>query len=188
MRPQVIPHPSLGDKLRRAVWNAVWLILYRPSPIPLHGWRRLLLRLFGATISGGARPYPSARIWAPWNFEMGAGSTIGPRSEIYSVARVTLGPWSVVSQRAYLCTASHDIHAPGFALTAAPIAVGRNAWVAADAFIGPGVTLADGAVAAARAVVIKDVDRNVIVGGNPAVPVGKCGLADFADGSMRPGG
>ena len=119
---------------------------------------------------------------------MGQGSTLGPRSEIYSVAQVTLGPWSVVSQRAYLCTASHDIHAPGFALTAAPIAVGRNAWVAADAFIGPGVTLADGAVAAARAVVVKDVDRNIIVGGNPAAAIGACGLADFADGSVRPGG
>jgi putative colanic acid biosynthesis acetyltransferase WcaF len=188
MRPVVIPHPSLGDKARRAMWNAVWLILYRPSPIPLHGWRRFLLRLFGAQIGAQTRPYPSARIWAPWNFAMGQGSTLGPRSEIYSVAQVTLGPWSVVSQRAYLCTASHDIHAPGFALTAAPIAIGRNAWVAADAFIGPGVTLADGAVAAARAGVVKDVDRNIIVGGNPATPIGECGLADFADGSVKPGG
>jgi len=188
MRPVVIPHPSFGDKVRRALWNAVWLLLYRPSPIPLHGWRRVLLRAFGAKIGSQTRPYPSARIWAPWNFEMGEGSTLGPRSEIYSVARVTLGPWSVVSQRAYLCTASHDIHAPGFALTAAPIAIGRNAWVAADAFVGPGVTLADGAVAAARAVVVKDVDRNIIVGGNPATPIGECSLADFADGSVKPGG
>ncbi|HZG32997.1 MAG TPA: putative colanic acid biosynthesis acetyltransferase [Sphingopyxis sp.] len=188
MRPAVIPHPSLGDKLRRAIWNAAWLLLYRPSPIPLHGWRRFLLRRFGADVGARARPYPSARIWAPWNFAMGEGSTVGPRSEVYCVARVTLGPWSVVSQRAYLCTASHDIHAPGFALTAAPIAIGRNAWVAADAFVGPGVTLAEGAVAAARAVVVKDVERNVIVGGNPAGPIGACALADFADGSMRPGG
>jgi len=188
MRPVVILHPSFGDKVRRALWNAVWLLLYRPSPIPLHGWRRVLLRAFGAKIGSQTRPYPSARIWAPWNFEMGEGSTLGPRSEIYSVARVTLGPWSVVSQRAYLCTASHDIHAPGFALTAAPIAIGRNAWVAADAFVGPGVTLADGAVAAARAVVVKDVARNVIVGGNPAAPIGSSSLADFADGSVRPGG
>lgn len=188
MRPVVIPHPSLGDKLRRAVWNGVWLLLYRPSPIPLHSWRRFLLRLFGAAIGPKTLPYPSARIWAPWNLAMGEGSCIGPRSEIYTVAKVTLGPWSIVSQRAYLCTASHDIHAPGFALTAAPIVIGRNAWVAADAFIGPGVTLADGAVAAARAVVVKDVERNIIVGGNPAAPVGESSLADFADGSVRPGG
>ena len=56
MRPVVIPHPSLGDKLRRALWNAAWLFLYRPSPIPLHGWRRVLLRAFGATIGPQARP------------------------------------------------------------------------------------------------------------------------------------
>lgn len=173
----------MSDRLRRAVWGAVWLLFYRPSPVLLHGWRRFLLRIFGAKIGASAHPYPSARIWAPWNLVMGEGSCLGAASETYNVARVTLEPWSIVSQRAYLCTASHEIRDPGFALMAAPIVIGRNAWVAASAFIGPGVHLADGAVAAASAVVTKDVAEDVVVGGNPAMPISTGQLSKFDRGA-----
>lgn len=63
-------HLTAGNKFMRAVWGLVWLGLYRPSPVPLHAWRRFLLRLFGAKIGAGAHPYPSSRIWAPWNLVM----------------------------------------------------------------------------------------------------------------------
>lgn len=175
----LVPHPTLSNKLRRALWRAAWLTLFLPSPTPLHGWRCFLLRLFGATVDRRAHPYPSARIWAPWNLVMRQGSCIGPHSEVYNVALVTLEPWAIVSQRAYLCTASHEIHKAGFALLAAPILLRRNAWVAADAYIGPGVTLSEGAIAAARAVVVKDVPADVIVAGNPAMPIGAAKLSSF---------
>ena len=99
---------------------------------------------------------------------MEQGSCLGLASECYNVARVTLRRDAIVSQRAYLCTASHDIDAADFALTAMPIEIGPGAWVAADAFIGPGVTLGADAVAAARAVVTRDVAERVVVAGNPA--------------------
>jgi putative colanic acid biosynthesis acetyltransferase WcaF len=160
--------PNTRDRLRRYAWQWAWLLLFRPSPVPLHGWRRWLLRCFGAKVGARAHPYPSARIWAPWNLTMEAGSCLGLASDCYNVARVTLRRDAIVSQRAYLCTASHDIDAADFALTAEPIEIGPGAWVAADAFIGPGVTMAANAVAAARAVVTKDVAVGVVVAGNPA--------------------
>ncbi len=61
--PLRVKHLSPGNKLARALWNCVWLLLYRPSPVPLHGWRRWLLRLFGAKFGRGAHPYPSAKVW-----------------------------------------------------------------------------------------------------------------------------
>ncbi len=183
MRCEIIPPPNTADRLRRALWNLVWLIAFRPSPIPFHGWRRWLLRRFGARVGAGAHPYPSARIWAPWNLDMGEGSCLGLGSETYNVARVTLSSGAIVSQRAYLCTASHDVHNPGFALIAAPIVIGHNAWVAASAFIGPGIKLGPGAIAAASAVVTRDVAADVIVGGNPARPIGEGSLSQF----NRPG-
>jgi putative colanic acid biosynthesis acetyltransferase WcaF len=167
-----MPRPDFADRLRRALWSAVWMLLFRPSPILLHSWRCLLLRLFGADIRGRALPYPSARIWAPWNLTMMDGSCLGSGSECYNVARVTLHPHSIVSQRAYLCTASHDLVEPGFALTAAPIAIGPYAWVAASAFVGPGVELGEYAMVAACAVAIRDVPAGQIVGGNPAKAIG----------------
>ena len=160
--------PNTADRLRRYAWQWAWLLLFRPSPVLLHGWRCWLLRRFGARIGPRAHPYPTARIWAPWNLVMEEGACLGLASDCYNVARVTLRRDAIVSQRAYLCTASHDIDAADFALTAEPIEIGPGAWVAADAFIGPGVTLGANAVAAARAVVVRDVAPGAVVVGNPA--------------------
>ncbi|MGE0470487.1 MAG: putative colanic acid biosynthesis acetyltransferase [Nitrospira sp.] len=159
---------TTGDRARRVLWSAVWWLAYRPSPRVLHGWRRFLLRLLGARIEHGAHPYPSARIWAPWNLTMGEGSCLGDYVWCYSVDRVTLEPYATVSQYSFLCTASHDYRVDGMPLITAPITIGRHAWVAADAFIGPGVTVGERAVVGARASVFRHVDPWTVVGGNPA--------------------
>ena len=163
-----IPPPNFADRVRRATWQIVWLLLYRPTPNPLHGWRRFLLRCFGAKVGAGAHPYPSARVWAPWNLTMEADSCLANECDCYNVAPVILRRNCIVSQKAYLCTASHDAADPGFALTGAPIEIGPYAWVAAAAFVGPGVTVGAGAIAAAQAVVIRDVAAGTVVAGNPA--------------------
>ncbi len=168
-----VPCPGISDKLRRSAWLFVEAVFYRLSPVPLHGWRRFLLRCFGASVGSGSHPYPSARVWAPWNLAMGAGSCLGPKVICYSVAQVTLEPQSVVSQGAHLCSATHDHRDPDFPLVVGPITIGCEAWVAADAFVGPGVTIGARAVAGARAVVVKDVAPGLIVAGNPARVVSK---------------
>ncbi|MEE9211386.1 MAG: hypothetical protein V3U29_01905, partial [Phycisphaeraceae bacterium] len=75
---------------------------------------------------------------------------------------------SVVSQDAHLCAGTHDYTQPHLPLQRPPINIGNGVWVCADAFIGPGVTIGDNSVVAARAVVTKDVPPGVVVGGNPA--------------------
>jgi putative colanic acid biosynthesis acetyltransferase WcaF len=164
----VRPYPNLRDKMLRTLWLIAWALLYRPSPTPFFRWRRLLLRLFGAEVGDEAHPYPSARVWAPWNLVMKAGSCLASGVDCYCVDKIVIGRDAVVSQRAFLCTASHDFRGTDFALTAAPIEIGDNAWVAAEAYIGPGVTLGTGSVAGARAVVVRDVAPGAIVVGNPA--------------------
>jgi putative colanic acid biosynthesis acetyltransferase WcaF len=161
------PHP-LWNRLGRAVWNLVWALLYRPSPVVLHGWRRILLRFFGASIGRGVHPYPTARVWAPWNLEMADYSCISRNVDCYSVGRVSIGPHATVSEYSYLCTASHAYEDPHMPLVTAPITIGRGAWVSADVFVGPGVTIGEGAVVGARSSVFKDVEPWTVVGGNPA--------------------
>lgn len=156
------------NRLGRMVWHAVWLVLYRPSPRPLHGWRRFLLRLFGADVARGAHPYPSARIWAPWNLVMGEGSCLGDYVNCYSVDQIVLEPYVTVSQYSFLCTAGHDYRFKNKPLITAPIRIGRRAWVAADVFVGPGVMVGEGAVVGARSSVFRDVAPWTVVGGNPA--------------------
>ena len=155
-------------RLRRAAWRLVWMFLYRPTPVGFHAWRRVLLRLFGAAIEADTYPYPSVQIWAPWNLQMRKGSCIGPHVKCYNVAQVSLEERALVSQYSHICTASHDYNSASFPLTGAPIRLQQDSWVAADVFVGPGVTIEAGAVALGRAVVTRDVAAWTVVAGNPA--------------------
>lgn len=158
---------GIGNKLARGAWGIVETLLYRPSPIFAHRWRCLLLRLFGARIGNGVHPYPRARVWAPWNLVMEDGSSFADDVICYNVAAVRLGRDAVVSQHAYLCTASRDIDRTGKPVIAAPITIGAGAWVAVQAFVGPGVTIGDNAVVGARSTVLRDVAADSVVAGSP---------------------
>ena len=162
---------STGNRLARLLWGAVWLVLYRPSPRVLHPWRCLLLKAFGARIGAGVHPYPSSRVWAPWNLEMGDHSCLADRVDCYCVARVRVGRHATVSQYSYLCTASHDYTDPAMPLVAAPITIGDDAWLAADVFVGPGVAIGSGAVVTARSAVFGDIPPWTVARGNPAEAV-----------------
>jgi putative colanic acid biosynthesis acetyltransferase WcaF len=167
-----IEHLNVGNKFTRLLWNVIWILLFRSSPVVFHVWRNLLLKMFGACIAKGVHVYPDVRIWAPWNLEMAQNSSLGPGVICYSVDKVLIGEGVVISQYAHLCTAGHDIRDLNFQLTHQPIIVDPFAWVAADAFIGPGVHIGEGAVVGARACVFKSVKPWVIVAGNPARVIG----------------
>lgn len=159
---------SRRNMLARACWSLAWALFCRFSPRPLHRWRGAWLRLFGARVDSTAAIYPTARIWAPWNLQMGPGSAIGDWVDCYNVDQVVLQDGAIASQYAFLCTASHDISDPGRRLITAPILLERMSWVCADVYVHMGVTIGEGAVAAARAVVVKNVPPWTVVGGNPA--------------------
>ncbi len=166
-----LARPSLANKLARLAWLIGYCLLFRFTPAPLHGWRRQVLKLFGAKVGSRAVIYPSARIWAPWNLEVADDATVGWDCELYNVAVIRLGPKAIVSQHSYLCTATHDFRNE-FQLMAAPINIEANAWIAASAFVGPGVTVGEGAVVGARCVVTRSIEARAIVAGNPAHQVG----------------
>ena len=178
---------SWRNRLGRLAWHAVWLILFRLSPTPLFGWRRLLLRMFGAEMAATAVVYPTARIWAPWNLTMRDHACLGPEVDCFCVAPVVIDTDAIVSVRSFLCTASHDIRRHGRPLTTAPIHVGRGGFVFAEAFIGMGVTIGEGAVVAARGVVVRDVAAFDVVAGNPARRVGGRVMEEEGDAPLRRG-
>jgi putative colanic acid biosynthesis acetyltransferase WcaF len=178
---------SLQHQLTRALWNLTWLLLCRWTPRPMHGWRAAVLRAWGAKLGARTHVYPDAVIWAPWQLTLGDDACIGDRAEIYNVAPITLGARAVVSQSAFLCTASHDHRDPAFPLITAPIRLGDRAWVAARAIILPGVTLGNGAVAGAGSVVTRDIPEGCTAAGNPARIVGQSPTAPGASGKGEPG-
>lgn len=169
---------SVRNKAIRAAWQVVWLLLFRPTPVPLHWWRAVLLRVFGARIGRKVLVYPSVRIWAPWNLEMATSSVLGPDVDCYCVDRVTLGEGAVVSQYSYLCTASHDHTRRAHPLITAPIHIAAQAWITADVFVAPGVNIGEGAVVLARSTVLGDVPAWRLYGGYPAQDRGERRLVD----------
>ncbi|ERI15726.1 acetyltransferase [Ochrobactrum sp. EGD-AQ16] len=162
---------TLGHRVQRLCWQASWLLLAAWTPSFLWRWRGAVLRAFGARLHKTAIVRGSARIWWPGNLTMGAHSSLGPGALCYNVAHVTLAPFAIVSQRAHLCTAGHNIDQADFPLTAAPIHVGAYGWVAAEAFVGPGVNIGEGAVLGARGVSFRDMEPWMVYAGNPARPV-----------------
>ena len=155
-------------RLFRASWNLTWCLLASWTPPPLNGWRRFLLRLFGAKAAPTAMIYGSAKIWYPPHLEIGQHACISPNATVYSAAKVTLRDYAIVSQGAHLCSAGHDIRDAHFQTMAQPITIGTRAWVAAEAFVGPGVTIGEGAVLGARGCAFCDLEPWTVYGGNPA--------------------
>jgi len=171
---------SLKSKIARLLWNVVWLLLFRPTPDRVLeifvAWRRFLLRLFGAKVGKHCAIRNSVKIWAPWNLELGDWASLSENCDIYCVDKIRIGNRSTISRGSFLCCASHDITSPIMELTYAPITIGHDVWIAGRSIILPGITIGDGAVVAAGAVVTKDVEPWTVVGGNPARVIKKRSL------------
>ncbi|MBL8760377.1 MAG: putative colanic acid biosynthesis acetyltransferase [Phycisphaerae bacterium] len=164
------PH-SRGHRVARVLWGVVHATLFRWSPKPMHGWRAMLLRVFGAKVSRTARVYPRARVWAPWNLSMGEFATLADDVDCYCVAPITIGSHTVVSQYSYLCGATHDFELAKRPLVPMAITIGSGCWIAADVFVGPGVSIGDGTVVGARSSVFGDLPSWKVCVGSPAKAV-----------------
>lgn len=160
---------SRRNKAARALWQIVRVLFFAPFPGPLFKcWRIFLLRLFGARIGKGCRVDASCRVWWPGNLRMGNYACLADAVDCYNVAPITIGDYAAVSQRAFLCSASHDTASLTRPLTHAPITLEPHSWVCAEAFVGPGVTVHEGAVLGARGLTTRDLDPWLIYAGNPA--------------------
>jgi putative colanic acid biosynthesis acetyltransferase WcaF len=162
------PAFPLSNRLRRLVWNIVWLLLFRPSPRPLHAWRALLLRLFGARLGPDCHFYPAAKVWAPWNLVCADHVAAGDGVEIYNPALIQIDSHVILSQDCYLCGATHDYNHPDFPLLAYRMHIERYAWICARASVAPGVHVAEGAVLGLGAVATHDLKPWTVYSGNPA--------------------
>ncbi len=156
-------------RLLRLAWGVTWALLASWTPPLLHRWRVLLINLFGGNVDPSCFVYGSVRIWYPPYLTMARSATLGPKVDCYTMDRIEIGAYAVVSQRTFLCTGTHDIHNASFQIGARPIRIGANAWIAAEAFVGPGVTVGEGAVLGARGAAFRNLEPWTVYQGNPAV-------------------
>jgi putative colanic acid biosynthesis acetyltransferase WcaF len=153
------------------LWEFCWSGFCAWTPKPFNRWRLVWLRLFGAEIEGSPFVHQRARIQIPWHISLQHRACLGDRANLYSLGRIEVRARAIVAQEAYLCTGTHDLAQAHLPLVVAPITIEEDAFVGARAFVLPGVTVGRSAVVGACAVVTKDVPAEMIVAGNPAVPL-----------------
>lgn len=150
------------------LWWMCYAILFRPSPQVFYGWRRFLLRAFGAKIGKKVIIRPTARITYPWKVSIENYSWIGDEVVLYSLGEIKIGENTVISQRSYICTGTHDYNTEDFRIYAQDIHIGSKCWLATDVYIAPGINIEDGVVVGARSSVFSDLDANKVYVGSPA--------------------
>lgn len=151
------------------LWRIVYVVLFRSSPQALYGWRRFLLRCFGATVGNKVIIRPTAQITYPWKLVLGDYCWIGDEVILYTLGPIIIGANAVVSQRSYLCTGTHDYHSSNFSIQAHPITIGEKCWIATDVYVAPGVSIGNGTVVGARSSVFKNLPAGKICTGTPAI-------------------
>lgn len=156
------------EKIGRAMWMLLRLPLFRCSWHNWYAWRRFVLRAFGASIAPECTIRPTAHIEIPWLLEMGRGATLGDHTVVYNLGKVRIGARTTLSQFAHLCAGSHDMTRADLPLLRPPITIGDDCWIAADAFVGPGVTVAEGTVLGARSSLFADTEPWSVYLGSPA--------------------
>jgi len=165
------PSFTVRNRIFRVIWQIVSFFLFKYTPNPLFAWRCFVLRLFGAKIGKGVHVYPGVKIWAPWNIVLDDQCGISNGVLLYSQGKITIGKKTVISQGCHLCAGTHDYTIKGFPLVTKPINIGDNVWIAAEAFIHPGITIADGCVIGARSVVNKNLSSWMVCAGHPCVEI-----------------
>lgn len=156
---------------KELIIRCLWTLahpLYRFSPRHLWSWRNFLLRLFGAKIGRGVHIHPSARIFIPWKFSVGDYSAISFNVLIYNLGEINLGENVTISHGVQLCGGTHDYTDGALPLIKSTINIKANSWICTEAFVGPGVSVGEGTVLAARGVTVKTLEAWSVYGGNPA--------------------
>jgi len=170
-----------ASKLRELLWWVVRSLLFAPwFPVP-STLKVTALRLFGAKVGRGVVIRSRVNITFPWRLSIADHVWIGEEVQILSLASVSIASHVCISQRAFLCTGSHKFRSENFDLLTKPISVGEGSWIAANVFVGPGVTLAPGTMCAAGAMVFKNSKPGDVLIGNPAVPKNGGGSETRAD-------
>lgn len=165
--------PSFRGKSKYFVqlWWIVNATIFRWSPQVLFGWRRFLLRAFGAKIGKGVLVRSSVKITYPWKLSVGNHSWIGDDCVIYNLGQITIGKHVAIAHMVYLNTGGHDYEKSTFDIFSKPVVIKDECWLTNDVYVAPGVTIGKGSIIAARSTVLQDMPEGKVCVGTPARPI-----------------
>ena len=161
---------GFGPSAGRVLWRFTQATIFGCSPVSWYGWRRWILRRFGATIGRDVRVHPSVRVQRPWMLVLDDEVCVEARAILNAAGGLHVGARTLVSQDAHLCTTNHDYRDRSMGFLACPAVVGRDCWIATDAFVGPNTRIGDGSMLAARSTAFGDLPGGMLLIGEPAKP------------------
>jgi len=160
---------------RSKLWVIAWYLVkiaFISNALPWSNrFKASILKLFGASVGNGLLLKPKVNVHLPWKLAIGDYTWIGEDVMIINFAEVQIGSHCCISQRAFLCTGNHDFRDPSMPFRNAPITIKDGAWVGAQSFVAPGVTIGTDCVITAGSVVLEDMPDNMICSGNPCRPI-----------------
>lgn len=164
-----------GFRGKKAVYVQLWWFVqstfFAWSPQILYGWRRWLLRLFGADIGKNVLIRPTVKVTYPWKVSIGDSSWVGDDVTLYSLGEIEIGKNTVISQRSYICTGTHNYQKISFPIEVQKVHINDQVWIATDVFVAPGVTIGAKSVVGTRSSVFTDLPPSMVCYGSPAKPV-----------------
>lgn len=169
-RRRVFLEQTAGERIACTMWMLVRVMLFRWSPF--NWWRVLLLRVFGARCGRGVHVSATAKIHFPWNLRLGDDVHIAHMVIINCMGEVGIGDRTRISQYVHLVAGSHAHEQRDMRIIRCPITIGKDCWIAADAFVGPDVRIGDGSMLAARSSAFEDLPGGFLYKGEPARPGG----------------
>lgn len=156
------------SKLVEAAWYGIKIFFFLSAlPWP-SGLKRGLLRLFGATIGRSVVIKPRVNIHFPWKLEVGDFTWLGEDAWLLNFEPLRIGRHCCISQRAFLCGGNHDFRTTNMRYRNGPITVNDGAWIGAQVFVAPNVSIGVDAVVVAGTIVTCDVPAGMVWGGQPA--------------------
>jgi putative colanic acid biosynthesis acetyltransferase WcaF len=160
-----------GSAIKRTVWFVLNALFIKNSFIPFYGFKRTLLRSFGATIGNGVVIKNGVNIKYPWFLKVGDFSWIGENVWIDNLGQVTIGANVCISQGALLLCGNHRFDRPTFDLMVRPIVLEDGVWIGAQAVVCPGVICKSHSVLTVGSVASKSLDEYGIYQGNPCMKI-----------------
>ena len=165
------PSQTRRQRLASGAWLVVSRTLFRWSPPRCDGWRRWLLRWFGAQVASDARIDPSVVVRFPWNLRLGADTCIDHNVVLDCIGPIEIREGTRISQYTMLCSGTHEYERSDMRVRSHQITIGRDVWLAADVFVGPNVHVGDRTIVGARSGIFRDLPPDVVAVGSSAKPL-----------------